>query len=119
MVDAFGGSRVKIKPPEKGVFPLDHDGDCKAKMIDFLTCLKGHNEDYFPCREHSKLYLECRMNNNLMAKEDLNSLGFSGEAEYNYSRQKSIDVDQSKGNKESEGFVAGLGVRAGKKWIWK
>ena len=59
------------------------------------------------------------MNNNLMAKEDLNSLGFSGETEYNYSRQKSTDVDQSKGNKESEGFVAGLGVRAGKKWIWK
>ena len=26
MVDAFGGSRVKIKPPERGVFPLDHDG---------------------------------------------------------------------------------------------
>jgi hypothetical protein len=25
-MDAFGGSRVKTLPPEKGVFPLDHEG---------------------------------------------------------------------------------------------
>ena len=26
MTDAFGGRRVQVKPPERGVFPLDHDG---------------------------------------------------------------------------------------------
>lgn len=32
MVDAFGSNRVTVKPPERGVFPLDHDGECKEKM---------------------------------------------------------------------------------------
>ncbi len=32
MVDAFGASRVQVRPPEKGVFPIDHDGECKEAM---------------------------------------------------------------------------------------
>jgi hypothetical protein len=32
MTDAFGGSRVKVKPPERGVFPLDHEGECRNQM---------------------------------------------------------------------------------------
>ena len=32
MTDAFGGRRATVKPPEKGVFPLDHDGECKDSM---------------------------------------------------------------------------------------
>lgn len=26
------GSRVKVKPPERGVFALDHEGECKNEM---------------------------------------------------------------------------------------
>ena len=32
MTDAFGASRVQPRPPERGVFPLDHDGECKDQM---------------------------------------------------------------------------------------
>jgi hypothetical protein len=32
MTDAFGGRRITVKPPERGVFPLDHDGECKPEM---------------------------------------------------------------------------------------
>mmetsp|Transcript_9563 Transcript_9563/g.33905 ORF Transcript_9563/g.33905 Transcript_9563/m.33905 type:complete len:140 (+) Transcript_9563:297-716(+) len=35
---AFGGARgLQPKPPEKGVFPLDHFGECKAVRIVFAT----------------------------------------------------------------------------------
>ena len=32
MVDAFGASRLQVKAPERGVFPIDHDGECKEHM---------------------------------------------------------------------------------------
>ena len=34
--------RVKVKPPERGVFALDHDGECKGEMkvgFDHYLCL--------------------------------------------------------------------------------
>lgn len=35
MTDAFGGSRVKVKAPERGVFPLDHDGNAALPYLPF------------------------------------------------------------------------------------
>lgn len=32
MADAFGGSRVQARPPERGIFPLDHEGECRQAM---------------------------------------------------------------------------------------
>jgi hypothetical protein len=32
MTAPFGGSRVSVQPPERGVFPLDHEGECKDQM---------------------------------------------------------------------------------------
>jgi hypothetical protein len=29
---AFGAGRQQLKPPERGVFALDHDGECKDSM---------------------------------------------------------------------------------------
>mmetsp|Transcript_30896 Transcript_30896/g.52268 ORF Transcript_30896/g.52268 Transcript_30896/m.52268 type:complete len:114 (-) Transcript_30896:189-530(-) len=112
MVDAFGGSRVKVKPPERGVFPLDHDGECRPYMVKFLDCLKQNQQDQFPCQELSKAYLQCRMDRELMAKEDMKNLGFNKEREY---QRVTPSVDLGKG-KETEGFVAGIGVKSGKKW---
>jgi cytochrome c oxidase assembly protein subunit 19 len=108
-MDAFGAPRVKVKPPERGIFPLDHEGDCKQSMQSFLGCLKAHQQDHYPCREYSKAYLQCRMDNNLMAKEDMKSLGLDTNSEY-------VRVQKPEGEKESKGFVAGLGVKAGKGW---
>lgn len=110
MTDAFGGSRVKVKPPERGVFALDHDGECRSYMKIYLNCLKHNKADQHECKDQSKAYLNCRMETGLMLKEDLSNLGF-GEAG-NYVR---ITHDESQG-KETKGFIAGLGVKSSNKW---
>lgn len=75
-----GNISGKPTPPEKGSFPLDHEGECKAVMLNYLTCIKkkrGMNDA--ECRELAKGYLTCRMDHNLMTKEDLRNLGFPEE----------------------------------------
>lgn len=64
------------KPPEKGSFPLDHEGECKDIINKYLKCLKGTDLDSSRCREIAKEYLGCRMDRNLMAKDDFKNLGF-------------------------------------------
>ncbi|RPA99313.1 cytochrome c oxidase assembly protein COX19 [Choiromyces venosus 120613-1] len=67
-------------PPERGSFPLDHDGECKPVMQDYLACLKkakGTNAD--ECRILAKAYLKCRMDHNLMAQDEFRNLGFQDE----------------------------------------
>ncbi|KAI0508494.1 hypothetical protein F5B22DRAFT_620734 [Xylaria bambusicola] len=52
----------KPVPPERGSFPLDHDGECKHVMKQYLSCIKkvkGLNDD--ECRNIAKSYLACRM----------------------------------------------------------
>jgi cytochrome c oxidase assembly protein subunit 19 len=74
MANAFGGPRLQVKPPERGVFALDHDGECKPLMEKYLACLRGKQNLHFECRELSKLYLSCRMDKGLMAEENLSKL---------------------------------------------
>ncbi|TKV98197.1 hypothetical protein SEVIR_9G544000v4 [Setaria viridis] len=74
---AFGGNRgVRPVPPEKGVFPLDHLHECDFEKKDYLACLKSTGFQSEKCRQFSKKYLECRMERNLMAKQDMSELGF-------------------------------------------
>ena len=73
----MSGSRAPLAP-EKGVFPLDHFGECKKAMRAYLACLRKHGDDAATCREVSKKYLECRMDRELMAKQPLEELGFGG-----------------------------------------
>ncbi|EWC48403.1 cytochrome c oxidase assembly protein COX19 [Drechslerella stenobrocha 248] len=64
-------------PPERGSFPLDHDGECQPVMKDYLACLKkvrGNNDP--ECRTLAKAYLKCRMDHNLMARDSFKNLGF-------------------------------------------
>ena len=65
---------IQVKPPERGVFALDHDGECKSFMEKYLRCLREKQNLHFDCRELSKLYLNCRMDNGLMAEENMSSL---------------------------------------------
>lgn len=49
-------------------------------MVNYLKCLKdvrGQNDP--ACREIAKNYLSCRMERNLMAKDDFKNLGFGTE----------------------------------------
>ncbi|KAK3192765.1 Cytochrome c oxidase assembly protein cox19 [Lecanicillium sp. MT-2017a] len=63
---------TKPTPPQRGSFPLDHDGECKQVMTEYLACMKqarGVNQNQ--CRELAKAYLA-----NLMARDDFKNLGF-------------------------------------------
>ncbi|GAU24726.1 hypothetical protein TSUD_355550 [Trifolium subterraneum] len=74
---AFGGNRgLRPVPPEKGIFPLDHMHLCDLDKKEYLNCLKTAGNKSEICREFSKKYLQCRMEKNLMAKQDLAELGF-------------------------------------------
>lgn len=66
----------QVTPPERGSFPLDHQGECKALKEQFLACLKAHGNEHVNCKAISKLYLECRMDRGLMARDDLAKVGF-------------------------------------------
>ncbi|MQL84332.1 hypothetical protein Taro_016824, partial [Colocasia esculenta] len=86
---AFGGNRgLRPVPPEKGVFPLDHQHECDLEKKEYLACLKssGHNSE--KCREFSKKYLQCRMEKNLMARQDLSELGFGRDSDGQNSKEK-------------------------------
>lgn len=72
------GQKVFIPtPPDKGSFPLDHDGVCKKEMFTYMRCLRECDNNGSACREAAKNYLGCRMENNLMTKEEWSKLGFS------------------------------------------
>ncbi|KAK0083693.1 hypothetical protein PV325_008387, partial [Microctonus aethiopoides] len=66
-------------PPEKGSFPLDHEGFCKRSMIKYMRCLHDNKNSNALCRDVAKEYLGCRMDNNLMTREEWSKLGFTDE----------------------------------------
>ncbi|CAB4406423.1 unnamed protein product [Rhizophagus irregularis] len=69
-------STFKPTPPEKGSFPLDHEGECKQFVKEYLECLKKNQGNNGNCRHLSKTYLKCRMDKGLMTPEEMNNLGF-------------------------------------------
>lgn len=73
----FGQKRFTPTPPDKGSFPLDHENLCKIQMVKYMSCLRNNRDDNSLCREYAKEYLQCRMDNNLMAKEEWKHLGFT------------------------------------------
>jgi cytochrome c oxidase assembly protein subunit 19 len=97
------------KPPEKGSFPLDHGGACKPQMVAFQTCLRENGSNHSKCRQFSQLYLTCRMDHQLMAREDLKDLGFTEEAEKNALNATNRTLGEVK--KENKGFVAGTNIK--------
>lgn len=73
----FNQKTFPVKPPDKGSFPLDHEGECREFMLSYMTCLQVNNNNNTLCRAAAKEYLGCRMEKQLMAKEDWKNLGFS------------------------------------------
>lgn len=73
----FGQKVFQTKAPDKGSFPLDHEGDCKRGVLVYLLCLKENADDSTPCRALAKEYLRCRMDNQLMSREEWSKLGFN------------------------------------------
>ncbi|KWU44901.1 hypothetical protein RHOSPDRAFT_17237 [Rhodotorula sp. JG-1b] len=73
-------------PPQKGSFPLDHEGksallsgeerECKEYMVRYLKCMKQNKQQSTDCRHLSKEYLACRMDKGLMERTEWDALGF-------------------------------------------
>lgn len=66
-------------PPDRGSFPLDHDGECSVFMKEYLACLKENQNNNGKCRHLSKKYLSCRMEKGLMGNDSFKNLGFHDE----------------------------------------
>lgn len=73
----FGQKSFQSTPPEKGSFPLDHEGQCKNLAYKYMFCMSVNNGDNSKCRPQIKEYLDCRMQNDLMAKEQWTKLGLA------------------------------------------
>jgi cytochrome c oxidase assembly protein subunit 19 len=78
-----------VKPPEKGSFPLDHEAECKDFMARYMRCLRENQSNNSLCRLQAKDYLQCRMDRNLMAKEDWSKLGYNDILSGNFDNKKS------------------------------
>lgn len=86
-------TRVSIKPPDLGAFPLDHYRECKDEIVQYYTCLKN-NEYMTPmCRDEVRHYLQCRMDRGLMKKTDVSSFGLP-ETEFVPTRQHRVDLKE-------------------------
>ncbi|VTZ67622.1 cytochrome c oxidase assembly protein COX19, putative [Plasmodium chabaudi chabaudi] len=68
--------RSIVKKPDRGSFPLDHSNECTSIKNNYLKCLKEHKNDHISCKKYSKEYFICRIDNNLLEKQDLSNLGF-------------------------------------------
>ncbi|PWN29122.1 hypothetical protein BDZ90DRAFT_206332, partial [Jaminaea rosea] len=76
-----GFSMSTVLPPDRGSFPLDHEGECKQVMTEYMRCMKENRQDNGKCRHLSRRYLECRMEKGLMEKDEMKNLGFQGNEE--------------------------------------
>ncbi|CAB9523780.1 oxidase assembly protein COX19 [Seminavis robusta] len=106
---SFSSGKQVVRPPQRGIFPLDHYAECKPLVQKYLNCLKESQDVHHKCKEFSKDYLQCRMDKQLMATENLDNLGFSPEAKVEGAKE----CDKSK---EKNGFVAGKHIDKGSKW---
>ena len=112
---AFGGSRgLQPRPPEKGVFPLDHFGECKDVKEEYMECLKKNEGEASKCTVVARKYLECRMKKDLMAEQSLEELGFREEqhvkepsTQNNSNGQDINNKLETRRSREKTGFLAG------------
>jgi hypothetical protein len=109
---SMGAGKQVVRPPQRGIFPLDHGAECRSTMESYLSCLHESKEVHHKCRDYSKQYLQCRMDNQLMAKENLDQLGFSEDAAVHGAKE----YDKSK---EIAGFTAGKHISHKSKWWWE
>ncbi|KAK9821061.1 hypothetical protein WJX74_007551 [Apatococcus lobatus] len=100
---AFGGARgYQARAPEKGIFPLDHFGECKQVKEEYLACLKEQKGAADNCKQVAQQYLQCRMDRNLMARQEMSELGFGR------SQKAEPGSAETPEERKKTGFVAGL-----------
>eukprot|EP01118_Nematostelium_gracile_P015992 TRINITY_DN6533_c0_g1_i1.p1 TRINITY_DN6533_c0_g1~~TRINITY_DN6533_c0_g1_i1.p1 ORF type:complete len:113 (+),score=35.95 TRINITY_DN6533_c0_g1_i1:130-468(+) len=104
---------VQPVPPEKGSFPLDHLAECKNIMQEYLDCLKENGNVSLKCRDQSKKYIQCRMENQLMTQDELKNLGYYDDA--TEEKLKNVKLDGITSDRQKSGFVAGENLKREKK----
>lgn len=109
---SFIGRNAPATPPDKGSFPLDHEGECKPEMTVFMACLKANANHNEFCRAESMKYLKCRMDRGLMAEEKLEALGFAqtpGNEKTDGDAKKRTVSEEPR--KERAGYIAGMNTK--------
>mmetsp|Transcript_14814 Transcript_14814/g.40940 ORF Transcript_14814/g.40940 Transcript_14814/m.40940 type:complete len:116 (+) Transcript_14814:117-464(+) len=106
---SMGAAKQVVNPPQRGIFPLDHFAQCKSHMELYLDCLQEHKDRHNECKNLSRDYLQCRMDNGLMSKENLDKMGFGEE----YQVKGAKEYDSAK---EKAGFVAGKHIEGERRW---
>ncbi|EDO07225.1 Cytochrome c oxidase assembly protein COX19 domain protein [Babesia bovis T2Bo] len=110
--------RLTAIPPDRGSFPLDHEGLCKDVSERYLRCVKQLRGNAFDCRSLAAEYMKCRIENNLLVEEPLSNFGFR-EKDIQPCHQESVVNTAVRGNdlipqresrKEAQGFIAGEAV---------
>ncbi|KAL6051645.1 Cytochrome c oxidase assembly protein cox19 [Balamuthia mandrillaris] len=110
-------ARNKVQPPvrpDKGSFPLDRSGECSELVRTYYKCLHSNDFNSDRCRKEAKVYLQCRMDNGLMKKEDLSLLGFAEdtlEAPTEEELAERRERMKKAGEKTRTGFIAGEHLR--------
>ncbi|CAF1501225.1 unnamed protein product [Adineta steineri] len=84
----LGQKYISPIKPERGVFPLDHEGECKESMLKYMLCLSRHDNKPSSCQDESKTYFQCRMDRNLMKKHEWEDLGYHHEQQQQQQQQK-------------------------------
>lgn len=107
----MGAPKQTVLPPQRGIFPLDHDRECRQPMDAYLDCLKVNRDMHHKCRDFSKEYLQCRMDRDLMSKENLENLGYREDATVQGAKEYN-------NQKEKAGFVAGTHIDKERKSFW-
>mmetsp|Transcript_20923 Transcript_20923/g.45553 ORF Transcript_20923/g.45553 Transcript_20923/m.45553 type:complete len:128 (-) Transcript_20923:1614-1997(-) len=105
----FSTSKQYVRPPQRGIFPLDHDSECKPFIAKYMECLNDSSQVHHKCKELSKDYLQCRMDRQLMSKENLDDMGYAKEKEV-------VGAHEYDKAKEKAGFVAGKHISKSSKW---
>ncbi|UKK00678.2 hypothetical protein MACK_000752 [Theileria orientalis] len=107
--------RIKPTPPDRGSFPLDHEGLCKNSSEKYLECIKSFNGNSTNCRSLASAYLKCRIENGLLHDEPLTNLGFRDTEIEHVSSHKPVETDSEikprSERKENKGFIAGDSCR--------
>ncbi|KAK9895138.1 putative metal ion transporter [Cystobasidium minutum MCA 4210] len=85
-----------VSAPDRGSFPLDHEGECKQFMTAYLKCLKSNKNDNGKCRHLTKEYLKCRMEHGLMEKDSWENLGLQGVEDGNTPSSETSSTTTSK-----------------------
>lgn len=48
--NVFGAKKFVPTPPDKGSFPLDHEGECKKFYLKYMICLADNDHKNSACR---------------------------------------------------------------------